>query len=121
MIATDKLTDGLLIDLPAEAGDPAAAQFEPDDGWLAAADPATQKTAMWRWFATRFEDPEEAVPHDADGNYLWNEDGPCRAGEVLRERFDGRVPSSVLEGFIERLETEVGAEWAPKRLDKAGG
>ena len=120
MISTDKLTDGQLIDLPAEAGDPSAAQFEPDDGWLAAAEPALQKTAMWRWFATRFEEPAEAVPHDDEGNYLWDEGGPCRAGEVLRQRFGGRVPAAVLDEFIERVEAEGGAEWAPRRLDKAG-
>ena len=89
MPATDALIDGRLITLPPEAGDVDAPRCEPDDDWLREAPPQLQKTAMWRWFATRFEDPRTAVPHDEEGNYVFTGGrGPCLADDVLHERFD---------------------------------
>jgi hypothetical protein len=68
MIATDELTDGKLIDLPPEAGDVTQPRFEPVEAWLRSAEPAAQKTAMWRWFATRYEELGPSTPHDTAGN-----------------------------------------------------
>ena len=64
MPATDKITGAALRrlpreELPLEAGDVNAPRFEPNDEWLRGASPQLQKIAMWRWFATRFEDPED--------------------------------------------------------------
>ena len=57
MITTDKIADGKLLTLPPEAGDVNAPRFQPNDAWLRQAPPDQQKTAMWRWFATRYEEP----------------------------------------------------------------
>lgn len=121
MTPTDKLADGKLIDLPPEAGDPSAARFEPDDDWLRRAAPAEQKTAMWRWFATHYEDPTEATPHDDAGNFLWTDGGPFHADEVLHARFHASVPAEVLAEFVASVQREGGNDWALMPLDKSGG
>jgi len=121
MPATDTLIAGQLIELPPEAGDVNAPRFNPNDDWLRAASPDQQMTAMWRWFATRFEDPETAVPHDEQGGYVFMEGGPWLADEVLHERFDAFVPEGVVETLVRRLQQEVGNEWARRPLDESGG
>ena len=121
MPATDDLIDGQLIVLPAEAGDVNAPRFEPRDDWLRQAAPDQQKTAMWRWFATRFEDPETAVPHDEQGGYVFTDGGPWLADEVLHERFDRCVPADVVQSLVQRVRERVGNEWARRRLDESGG
>lgn len=118
MIATDKLTDGQLIDLPDEAGDAASPRFEPNEDWLRGASPVEQKTAMWRWFATHYAEPNEAVPHDGGGNFLYLDGGPYYARTVLRERFESCVPAEVLSTFIDSVEAEAGSEWAMRGIDK---
>ena len=125
MPATDLLTDGRLIDLPPEAGDVNAPRFDPRDEWLRRAQPQAQKTAMWRWFATRYEnpsDPESALPHDGDGRRVLAEgEGPFRAGEVLHERFRGTVPEHVIDELARRVEEEAGSLWARRGHDEFGG
>jgi hypothetical protein len=120
MPATDELIEGRLIMLPPEAGDVNAPRFEPNDDWLRQAPPEHQKTAMWRWFATRFEDPASAVPHDDQGGYIFTEGGPWLADEVLHERFDAFVPEGVVEELAQSLKQAVGNEWAKRRLEDAG-
>lgn len=119
--ATDKIADGQVISLPPEAGDVDAVRFEPDDAWLRQAEPVLQKTAMWRWFATRYEDPRTATPHDEGGEFLYVHGGPCRADAVLHERFDRCVPPAVVDELVARVQQEVGNDWAPRPLDKSGG
>jgi hypothetical protein len=121
MPATDTLIEGQLITLPPEAGDVDAPRFEPDDDWLRGAPADQQKTAMWHWFATRFEDPNAAVPNDPEGNFLFTEGrGPCYVDETLHERFDAFVPEGVVQELVQRLQQEVGNEWAKKRIEDAG-
>lgn len=118
-IATDDLTDGRLIDLPPEAGDVNQPRFEPHDDWLRTADAASQKTAMWRWFATRYEELETSTPHDAEGNYFFGrKEAPVRADEVLQERFGTLVPTEVLAQLVSGLQAKAGNEWAKVELDK---
>jgi hypothetical protein len=124
MPSTDSLTDGQLIQLPPEAGDVNAPRFEPNDDWLRGATPQQQKTAMWRWFATRFEDPadpETAAPHDAQGRRVLDDEGPFHADEVLHRRFDACVPMVVIDALVQRLHEEVGHEWARRGGDDFGG
>lgn len=118
--ATDDLADGKLLSLPAEAGDVNAVRFEPNDDWLRRAAPALQKTAMWRWFATRYDDPREAVPNE-DGHFLYTDGGPFHADEVLHGRFDEVVPAEVIDELVASLQRSVGNDWALKPLDKSGG
>jgi hypothetical protein len=120
MIATDELTDGQLIDLPPAAGDVTQPRFEPVDDWLRGASPVEQKTAMWRWFATRFEEMETSTPHDDEGNYLIGEKKPVRVDQVLAERFSQLVPAPVLQQLTEGIQTKGGEEWAVMPLDKLG-
>lgn len=125
MPATDTLIDGQLIELPPEAGDVNAPRFEPHDEWLRQAPPEAQKTAMWRWFATRYEspaEPESALPHDAEGRRVLDEDqGAFQAGAVLHERFDRCVPKPVIEELVQRMEQQVGVEWARRGPDEFSG
>lgn len=120
MPATDLLTDGKLIILPPEAGDVDDPCFEPNEDWLRRAPPSQQKTAMWRWFASRFENPETAVPHDEQGGYVFTEGGPWQADEVLHERFDAFVPEGVVQELVASVQEEVGNEWAKRKAADAG-
>jgi hypothetical protein len=120
--ATDQLIDGQLIHLPPEAGDVNEPRFNPNEDWLCqAANPAEQKTAMWRWFASRYEDPVVATPHDTQGNYEYKDGGPYYVDRVLHERFDDCVPRDVIDELVLRVQQEVGNEWGLKGLDKFGG
>jgi len=125
MPATDLLTGGELIQLPPEAGDVDAPRFEPNDDWLRTAPPDAQQTAMWRWFATRYEDPndpETAAPHDGQGRRVYSEgDGPFHADEVLHQRFDRCVPEGVIDTLVQRLRQQVGNDWARRGGDDFGG
>lgn len=119
MIATDTLTDGQLIDLPPEAGDTNQPWFDPVDDWLRTAAPAAQKTAMWRWFATRYEELDPSTPHDRDGSYFFGtKEPPVKADEVLRSRFAHLVPREVLDPLIAGLQSKAGNVWAEVEFDK---
>jgi hypothetical protein len=119
MIATDELTDGQLIDLPPAAGDVNQPRFEPHDDWVRTADAASQKTAMWRWFATRYEELETSTPHDQDGNYFFGrKEPPVKADEVLQERFGAVVSPEVLAQLVRGIQSKAGNEWAKVELDK---
>ena len=119
MIATDELTDGRLIDLPPQAGDTTEPFFEPDDNWLRGAPPVAQKTAMWRWFATRSEELLPSTPHDADGHLFFGlKEPPVPANEVLWERFSALVPAVVLDSLLADVQDKVGNIWAKVEPDK---
>jgi hypothetical protein len=119
MISTDQLTDGQLIDLPPEAGDVNEPFFEPVESWLRRAEPVAQKTAMWRWFATRYEELASSTPNEQGGNYFFGmKDPPVHADKVLRQRFSTLVPSDVLEQLIADVQAKVGNVWAKVELDK---
>lgn len=121
MTASDDLLDGPLIYLPPEAGDVDQPRFEPDNDWLRQAPPDYQKSAMWRWLATHYEDPETATPHDQQGHFDFLDGGPFLADRVLTERFQGIVDDDVIHDFIRKVQAEVGNEWALKRLDRFSG
>jgi hypothetical protein len=121
MIAADELTDGKRIDLPPEAGDVTQPRFEPVEAWLGSAEPAAQKTAMWRWFATRYEELGPSTPRDTAGNYFFGAKGPpVPAHEVLRKRFGGVVPAEVVEQLIADVQARAGNEWAEAQFHKLG-
>ncbi len=121
MTVADRLSQGKLVPLPAEAGDVNAPRFEPDERWLRSAPPKLQKLAMWRWFATRYADPEQTVPHDDDGNFIFPDGGPYLADRVLRDRFEACVASEVIEDLALEVQAEVGNEWTLKKTDGFGG
>jgi len=118
---TDQLIDGELIHLPPEAGDVNEPRFNPNEEWMRNATPAEQKTAMWRWFATRYEDPITATPHDDKGNYEYKDGGPYFVDKLLHERFDAFVPAAVVEELAQRVRQKGGNEWGLKGMDKFGG
>jgi hypothetical protein len=93
-----------------EAGDLTQPRFEPVDGWLRKAAPAAQKTAMWRWFATRYEEIEAAETNRKKAS--------VEADKVLRKRFAAAVPSAVLEALIADVKRRRGNAWATLDLDK---
>ena len=121
MAVADKIADRGVVSLPPEAGNIDAPVFEVDEAWLRAAGADLQKAAMWRWFATRYEDPKLATPHDKDGSFLYTNGGPYAADRVLHERFDRLVPPAVVGELVTTLHEEVGNEWAPKPMDKEAG
>lgn len=108
------------VELPPEAGDLAAPRFEPDDSWLRHADDAQKKAAIWRWFATHFEDPREAVPHGPQGGFLFGDDEPVKADQTLQARFGRLVAPDVLKAVQDAIRAQAGNEWAHRRLDKSG-
>lgn len=108
------------VELPRESGNVEEPRFEPDDAWLRGADDSLQKAAIWRWFATHFEDPREAVPHDDEGGFLFGDDEPVKADRALHERFGDLVEPEVLQAVQEAICAEVGNDWAHRRLDKSG-
>lgn len=121
MSIPDRLWPEGPVDLPPEAGNPAASHFEPNEAWLAQASPKLQQAALWRWFASRFDDPYHAVPHNERGeDYLWGEGEPIKADLALAERFGAVVPHTIIDQVARALRDEVGNEWALKRLDKVG-
>jgi hypothetical protein len=119
---SDKLTPSGKgpLELPKEAGSIDAPRFEPDDGWLREADDGLKKAAIWRWFATHYEDPRGAVPHDSEGHYLYDEGEPVKADQALRERFGAVVPANVLQAVHDAICSEVGNDWVHRRMDKTG-
>jgi hypothetical protein len=123
--ATDAVVDAPLDPLPPEAGDVNAPRFEPDDAWLRHAEPALQKAAMWRWFASHYEspeDPESAAPHDAEGRRVYAEGtGPFHADEVMHARFDAVVPRDVVDDLVRRVQQRGGNDWACRGMDKFSG
>lgn len=121
MAVADRIAGRGVVSLPPEAGNVDAPVFEVNEAWLRGAEPALQKAAMWRWFATRYEDPRVATPHDKDGGFLYTSGGPYHADRVLHQRFDRLVPGDVVEELVDTLRSEVGNEWAPKPMDKEAG
>lgn len=121
MTVTERIGEGRVVDLPPEAGDLDATPFEPNDAWLQGAAPDQQKTAMWRWFATRYESPITAVPHDDQGEFLFLDGGPYHADEVLHDRFAAFVPREAIDALLEAVQAEAGNTWAPKSIDRFGG
>ncbi len=121
MSVTDRLWPNGPVDLPPEAGNLTESKFEPDDQWIQQADAEHQKAALWRWFATHFENPRDAVPHSENGDdYLWGDGEPVQADQALKERFGSLVPEAVVNEVLSALQSEVGNEWAHKRIDKVG-
>jgi hypothetical protein len=120
MTVADRITNGKPVPLPPEAGDENAPRFEPDERWLRSAPARLQKLAMWRWFATRFADPEQLVPPDDDGGYAFTDGGPYLADQILRDRFETCVAPEVIEDLVREVQAEVGNEWALKRADADG-
>jgi hypothetical protein len=108
------------VELPQAAGSVDAPRFEPDDSWLRSADDSLKKAAIWRWFATHFEDPRGAVPNDGEGHFLYDEGEPVQADQVLAERFGTLVPAPVLAAVRDAICSEVGNDWVHRRMDKTG-
>lgn len=121
MPVPDRIAEGRTIVLPPAAGDVNAVRFDPNPEWLSEAPPEQQQTAMWRWFATRYEDPRFVTPHDNKGEYFYTDGGPYLADRVLHEQFDGVVPEPVIDELVHDIQDEVGNEWALKTVDKFGG
>lgn len=121
MTVTERIGSGRVIDLPPEAGDQNEPRFQPNDAWLGSAPPEQQQAAMWRWFATHYESPVTAVPHDDKGDFMFLENGPFHADQVLHDRFDAFVPSAVVTELIETVQSEAGNVWASKSVDLFGG
>ncbi len=121
MIATDELTDGKLVDLPKEAGNIDSIRFEPNLDWLRNASPVEQKTAMWRWFASHFEELTIAVPHDGEGNFLFADNRQVQADGAISGKFAGLVPEAVLSTFVADVVSKAGRAWTPRTIDKMAG
>lgn len=108
------------VELPRAAGNVDEPRFEPDEQWLRDADDSLKKAAIWRWFATHFEDPRDAVPNDGQGHFLYDDGEPVKADRALAERFGDIVPADVLEAVQDAICSEVGNDWVHKRMDKTG-
>lgn len=101
-------------ELPAEAGDTEARQFDPSDDWIKSAPRELQVEAMRRWFCDRYEDPANETPYDGrEGGYQFVHGGPYDPNDQIQDRFSSVVHYEVMEELIQELYAEVGDEWAP--------
>ncbi len=118
----DHLDDAEIENLPPEAygshvhrGGP----FDPDDGWLTAAEPEQQLIAMRAWFCARFWDPANETPYNGrEGGYLFVNGGPFDPADELPDRFEGVVESNLIEQVVEEMHADVGDRWAPIHYDE---
>lgn len=101
-------------ELPAEAGDTEARQFDPDDDWIKSAPRELQIEAMRRWFYDRYEDPANDTPYNGrEGGYLFIYGGPYDPDDEIQGRFCHVVDYEVMDELIQELYAEVGDQWAP--------
>ncbi|MCS3472872.1 hypothetical protein M2401_006638 [Pseudomonas sp. JUb42] len=101
------------IELPPEAGNQDAREFDPNDQWLQEAPRALQIEAMRRWFSARFEDPANSTPYESrEGGYQFICGGPYDPNEEIQERFSHVVEYEVMEEVINDLVQKCGDEWA---------
>lgn len=108
-----------MFELPPEAGDTTQPRFEPDERWLQSASPELQKTAIWRWFATRYEEMDGSTPKDADGQFfLGVKEPPVTVEAVLLERFGRLVPAELLGSLVRDVRARAGDAWTVLDLDK---
>ncbi|MCK9711802.1 hypothetical protein LT706_09695 [Pseudomonas syringae pv. syringae] len=100
-------------ELPPEAGNQDAREFDPDDQWLQKAPKALQIEAMRHWFYERFENPANSTPYDGrQGGYHFICGGPYDPSDEIQERFSDVVTYEVMEELINELVQECGDEWA---------
>jgi hypothetical protein len=101
-------------DLPQEAGKHTASGFEPDDEWLAAAEPEMRHEAMRVWFLSRYCDPVHSTPYNSEeGGYLFIHGGPYTAEEEIYKRFGSLCSDETLREVIDDIESDGLDEWAP--------
>lgn len=101
-------------ELPAEAGDTEARQFDPNDDWIKSAPRELQIEAMRRWFCDRYEDPVNETPYNGrEGGYQFVHGGPYDPDDEIQGRFGSVVDYEVMDELIQELYGEVGDEWAP--------
>lgn len=102
-------------ELPPQAGNLFARQFDPDDSWLKTAPKELQIEAMRSWFYARYQDPANDTPYNGrEGGYLFIHGGPYDPNEVIQERFSEMVEDDVMEELIDELHGEAGGDrWAP--------
>lgn len=100
--------------LPPEAGTDTRLGFEPDDDWLAAAEPELRHEAMRTWFVTRYWDPANETPYmSSEGGYIYVHGGPYDATEELSGRFGELFPEEVISAVVEDVESNGILDWAP--------
>ncbi|AZC67376.1 hypothetical protein [Pseudomonas chlororaphis] len=102
-------------ELPPEAGDTPAWNFDPNNVWLATAPEELQIEAMRLWFHARYQDPANDTPYNGrEGGYQFIHGGPYDPDDVIQERFGSIVKYEVMEKLITELHEDVGGyEWAP--------
>jgi hypothetical protein len=94
--------------------------FDPDNHWLRTADVEPQLIAMRAWFVARYCDPAHETPYNGrEGGYLFVDGGPYDPADVLRTRFAGLVSGELIQRIVDEMHSEVGAQWAPRRQDRA--
>jgi hypothetical protein len=69
-------------------------------------DEETQLEAMRDWFYASFQDPADETPYDSEDGYVYLYGGPYDPEEVLREKFEGKVPEEVLDDIIKEIGDE---------------
>lgn len=106
-------------ELPPEAGRNTQSGFEPDDQWLAAAEPEMRREAMRLWFLSRYCDPANDTPYNgAEGGYLYIHGGPYTAEDELYSRFGDICSDDSIREATEDIESDGIDEWAPIHHDR---
>jgi hypothetical protein len=105
-------------ELPSEAGTTTQAGFEPEDQWLAAAEPELAQEAMRTWFLSRYCDPAIGTPYNgAEGGYSYIHGGPYTADDELYSRFGDICTEDTIRAVIDDIESDGIDEWAPIHYD----
>lgn len=86
MIATDELTNGQLIDLPAEAGEVNEPRFEPRDDWLRTAGTGLVASLAWASCASR---PTGAAVSSGSSRLDARAPAACPSEQQLFARLNG--------------------------------
>jgi hypothetical protein len=105
-------------ELPRGAGFDTPLGFEPDDAWLAQAEPDMRHEAMRRWFLSRYWDPANDTPYNsAEGGYVYIHGGPYTAEDELYSRFGDLCSDEAIREAIDDIESDGIDEWAPIHRD----
>ncbi|MGU9963888.1 MAG: hypothetical protein ACNYPD_07300 [Candidatus Halichondribacter symbioticus] len=70
--------------------------------------------AMVEWFHKNYEDPNNELPYDKDGEYgfAWVYGGPCDASEELQDNFPDE-DYDIIEAAVEKIQSDGMVAWSP--------
>ncbi|MGV1754865.1 hypothetical protein [Agrobacterium sp. CG674] len=90
-------------------------EFEIDTGTFSYFDALMRKSLMLQWFNENYEDPWNSLSYDREDGFIWGDNGPFEAREVLEDTFGDIIRELDIHEVVLRIERK-GVEWA--RVDR---